>query len=100
MKTGAGVSEVSYKIEEGQLQLTGELQGKADVPTLFCQQSLVLLHAHNEITRTYSSIAAPRSVALPTIISRTQIKMTVIYQPHTAMMTGSDAWWPGWETAG
>ena len=49
VKTGAGVSSVSYQNEEGQPQLTGKLQGKADVPALFCQQSLVLLRAHNEI---------------------------------------------------
>ena len=29
--------------------MTGELQGKANVPGLFFQQSSVLLHAHNEI---------------------------------------------------
>ena len=50
IKTGAGVSEDSYQNTEGQPQLSGELQGKAGVPTLFCNQSSVLPKAHNDIT--------------------------------------------------
>ena len=49
VKTGAGVSSVSYQNKEGQPQLTRELLGKADVPALLCQQRSVLLRAHNEI---------------------------------------------------
>ena len=49
VKTGAGISETSYQNEDGQPQLSGELQGKADVPVLFCNQSSVFLKSHNKI---------------------------------------------------
>ena len=50
LKTGVGVSSISYKNEEGQPRLGGELQGKSDVPALFAQQSLIILQAHQKIT--------------------------------------------------
>ena len=45
VKTSAEVSERTYGEEEGCPRLGGEIQGKADAPSLFAQQSPVLLRA-------------------------------------------------------
>ena len=43
VRTGLGVSEGHYRQEKGQPRLGGEVQGKADVPTMFVLMSDVLL---------------------------------------------------------
>ena len=46
IKTGLGVSKQSYGQEKGEPRIEGEVQGKGDVPCLWCIQSDTLLRAH------------------------------------------------------
>ena len=49
VKTGLGVSEETYGNEKGEPKIGGEVQGKGDVPSLYLQQSSVVLRAHSAI---------------------------------------------------
>ena len=49
VRTGLGVSEGYYCQDESGPRLGGEVQGKADVPTMFAMLSDILLRAHASI---------------------------------------------------
>eukprot|EP00956_Cyclotella_meneghiniana_P004437 scaffold5449_cov52-Cyclotella_meneghiniana.AAC.5 len=49
VRTGHGVSEVTYGNEEGEPEIAGELQGKGDVAILYCLQSSITLDAHAKL---------------------------------------------------
>jgi hypothetical protein len=46
IKTALGTSKKSYGQEKGEAEVGGEVQGKGDVPSLWCVQSDTLLRAH------------------------------------------------------
>lgn len=46
VKTALGTSEESYGQEDDEAEVRGEVQGKGDVPSLWCVQSDTLLRAH------------------------------------------------------
>ena len=48
-KTGLGISDATYGNEAGEPRIGGEVQGKGDVPSLYLQQSSVILRAHSSI---------------------------------------------------
>ena len=95
VKTGAGVSDVSYENKEGQPRLTGELQCKADVPAFFYQQSSVLLRVHNEIAPCLHLASSTRKRNIThNNISYSDDNDSHVSAPMTTMIR-SDVWWPG-----
>ena len=52
-KTGLGISDATYGNEAGEPRIGGEVQGKGDVPSLYLQQSSVILRAHSSIDCTW-----------------------------------------------
>jgi len=48
VKTCVGVSKMTYQQEKNEAEIDGEIQGKADVPSSYCQQSSIMNRTQKE----------------------------------------------------